>query len=733
MMQKNRGRKLSAIQLGIAAMLGSVIAGPVMAAEDGPWRTDIIYENATHFRGKDDTGNNVGLSKFRNTLQIEADKDNASGWNIHAILRGTWDGVYRLNDEEYGRKAGSRTAADVQMESTIGGVGRVPVTWGNTLPGQPKVGFGLVDLVEGVLFNNIGHPAFAATTLGGGPGIGGLVDVYTNANSNVTGLRVLGDRWHKINGGVAFAVPVRPCDSDGRGCRDFGGYGDLNRRELENPEFNSNLDFLREIYVKNTIPLKDNGDLFLKIGRQQIVWGRTDLFRVLDVFNPVDYSRNNIYDELQDIRIPLWSMQAEWRMGGSEMMQDRNLQFVWSFDKFRANNLGQCGTPNAILDAGCFFRGMANLWDNGGTVSNFAHFNAGAAAILNGATAPIFGPPSTGSALSLAGLTGGALAADNASWLATNFGPGQIGIRDVHLPKWSDAGTYGVKFEGVTQGGTAFSLNALSYRSQLPSLRAFNSARNPFTSAPNDTTSHLIAFDMHFPRINLIGGSADFQIEDIGAAIRLEGAYTSGEEFANTSRAQLYSKNNVFRSVIGFDRPTFVPFISTTRTTLFSAQLFYQHIFDHEEYQGAMGNYGMPDWKDNFIGTLLIKAFLMNDRLSPQIITAHDFKAKSTVVSPQIEWNVTNDSKLTIGANYKMQNGMDKWNYNDCRDCNPYAPFTAYDQHSGAAQNPATGATGVGAGPVGLMGMEPLGRFRAGPIGSAWKENELYISYRVKF
>jgi hypothetical protein len=24
------------------------------------------------------------------------------------------------------------------------------------------------------------------------------------------------------------------------------------------------------------------------------VWGRTDLFRVLDVLNPVDYSRNNI-------------------------------------------------------------------------------------------------------------------------------------------------------------------------------------------------------------------------------------------------------------------------------------------------------------------------------------------------------------------------------------------------------------------------------------------------------
>ena len=61
------------------------------------------------------------------------------------------------------------------------------------------------------------------------------------------------------------------------------------------------------------------------LGKQQVVWGRTDLFRVLDVINPVDYSRNNIYDELQDIRIPMWIAQGEWRMGASESMQERKV------------------------------------------------------------------------------------------------------------------------------------------------------------------------------------------------------------------------------------------------------------------------------------------------------------------------------------------------------------------------------------------------------------------------
>ena len=57
----------------------------------------------------------------------------------------------------------------------------------------------------------------------------------------------------------------------------------------------------------------DSGSVWnFRVGRQQVVWGRTDLFRVLDVINPVDYSRHNIYDELEDIRIPMWMATSEY-------------------------------------------------------------------------------------------------------------------------------------------------------------------------------------------------------------------------------------------------------------------------------------------------------------------------------------------------------------------------------------------------------------------------------------
>jgi Protein of unknown function (DUF1302) len=660
---KSQWALLGAILLALSASTAWAEALPEggdAAIDDGSI-TDVYYENDTRFRGEDNTGNSVGLSKFRNTLQVEADRRIGDGWEFHGVFRGTYDGVYDLNSSEYGNHAGG----PVTLQSTVGGNFFPVVNGSGAFPPAPPFN----QAAGGFAFFPANYP--------------------NNPNS---GLRVLGDRWHGIDGGVAFGVPVRPCDTDGRGCKDFGGYGDKSKNDLAAPEFNDRWDFIREAYVKKTFDLADNKQLFVKVGRQQVVWGRTDLFRVLDVINPVDYSRNNIYDELQDIRIPMFIAQAEYRMGGSDWLQEQNLQVVWNFDKFRPNNLGQCGTANVILDAGCLFRGLNNIWENGGTVANFAN---------------VGGPN---------------------NFFATNFGPHQIGIANVELPEWSLKNTQlGAKFEGVTKGGVNFSLNALTYRSQLPSLHGGKRGVNGFTGVFKEENPYLISFDMVYPRVNLIGGSMDFQWAAAKSAVRMEAAYTSGEEFANTNKASLYSRNHVFRSVIGIDRPTFIPFISENRTVLFSGQLFWQHIFDHELTQGPLGKSGMADWEDNFIGTLLVKAFLKNDRLSPQVIFAHDFNAKSWVAAPQVEWIASDKLKFTVGANVKWGNDESKFKVDDCRSCNPWAPQTApfAEQGNGTTENQAFSR--------GLSGLEPLGRFRAGPIGAAVREDEIYFNMRYKF
>ena len=674
-MQKHHSYKLKPlVAAASAALLVGFGTGAVGAAENLPdmgsagaqdWRVDTFYENDTRHR------ENVGLSKFRNTIQVEADKDLGSNGTFSSIkfrskLRGTYDGVYKMNSDEYGKKAGGPI--------TIENIGApflppLPTNAGTPL-NLPNVPWG----------GGINNPI--ATALGLPPTNAFGFSLVTNPNE---GMRVLGDRLHKTDGGVAFGVPVRPCDVDHRGC--IKDYMDANTHDLESPEFNDRLDFIREAFIVAKMPAGEGRSWNFQLGKQQVVWGRTDLFRVLDVINPVDYSRNNIYDELQDIRIPMWIFTAEYRMGATSTFDDTNIQLVWNFDKFRPNNLGQGGTPNAILDAGSFFRGMKNLWDNGGTVANFA-----------GAT-PTFG-------------------------IATDFGPNQIGIRKAHMPEWSLANTQvGFKWEGVYQG-TGFSLNALTYRSQLPSLRNLYSkgglSVNPFTGG-TATHPYLIAFDIYFPRINLVGASMDMQLDSIKSSLRVETALTKGEEFANTARPTLYSESKVWRYVIGLDRPTFIPFLNDNRAFLLSAQLFGQHLLDHEEHRGIWGKYGMPDWEHNHIGTFLIKGWYMNDRVSPQMIMAHDFQAHSSVAAPSVEWLYSDNLKFTFGANVKFGDGARKWN--DARDTNPFPPFSG---GQGGRNNMEQGV-------VGLTGYEPLGRFRAGPIGMANKEDEVSVTVRYKF
>lgn len=606
-----------------------------------------FVENATYVR------NRRGLSKFRNTLQLEGTKllgdlGAFSEVSMNGTFRATYDGVYDLNSDEFGNDAGRAI--------TLEQVGP-----GTDVPGAP---YEAAQLAHGD-----GLALFGSDVVGGS----------TNPNE---GLVVLGEELHDTDGGVAFGVPVRPCDKDSRGC--IGGYMDADLNELRHPEFNDRWDFIREFYISGVIDM-DSGTTFnMSMGKKQEVWGRTDLFRVLDIINPVDYSRNNIYDELEDIRIPVWMATAEWQFGANEILDDANFQFVWVFDKFRPSNLGQSGTPNSILDAGSFFRGMNNCWENGCTVANFA---------------------------------GGSV--------ATDFGPNQIGIRKAHTPEWSLANSQiGAKFEGVYQD-IGFSLNAMHTRSQLPSLRGGIPATNSFTGVADTVWPYLIAFDIHFPRITMIGGSLDLYSDAIKTAFRVETAWTTGEEFANTLESRLFSESDVVRWVIGADHNFFIRGINKNKAFLMSFQTFGQHILEHEREEGPVGEIGMPDWKDNYISTLLLKGWWKQDRLSPQIISAYDWGANAFVIAPSIDWIINDHWRLTAGANIKLGDGARK--FSDCRTCNPFPPATETPAHS-------VGSDGISLpGDVGLAGFEPLGRFRSGPIGMAQNEDEIQVSIRYRF
>lgn len=684
----------------LAAGAASFVAMPGLAHAESilsGWHLHGYYENQAQYRGRDASGHTPGLSMERNRLQFSVRKnlfgDLLGHLQFHGVFRADYNAVYDLNADTYGSKAGG----PVSFQNTVGG--------GDPFPASSPFGHGLA---------NHNTPGLPPTNVLATPVLGGTA-FTTLPNGSVVGygpndgLQLIGQHWHPTRtGGIEFATPVRPCNDDPRGCADFGGYGDLSSKDLRFPTFNDRLDFIREAYLSASFHPTALQTLHIKLGRQQVVWGRTDLFRVLDVINPVDYSQNNIYDPLQDIRIPMLMLTTDYDFGPSKWFMDTNVQLVWNFGRFMPNNLGQCGTPNVILNAGCTFRGLKNLWDRGGTVSNFAAVSA---------TTHAPGPLNPG---------------DVSSYLSTNFGPHQIGIRNVDLPAWQLKNSQiGIKFGGTTaDGALAFTFNALSYRSQLPSLHSINgAATNSFTGAKGNTGSpppfnglpvkNLIAFDMVYPRVNLVGGSAGYVWAWAKSTVRFEWTYTSGEEFVNTLKPGLFSSNNVFRSVIGLDRLTFIPFISGRQATLISAQVFFQHIFDFQRNEGPMGERGMPGWENNATFTLLIQPQYMHGQLVPQILFAHDFMARSGTVSPSIKWLVNDHVVLDVGV-FMHYYDRSRYTFSNCTSCNPWPPFTSY-------------TSGAASGDLGRSGFEPLGIFRGGPLGMAGKENQVFARLRISF
>lgn len=58
-----------------------------------------------------------------------------------------------------------------------------------------------------------------------------------------------------------------------------------------------------------------SGPVFLRIGRQNLVWGETDAFRLLDYINPVDSSFGGFLIALDERRVPLDMIRASYRLG----------------------------------------------------------------------------------------------------------------------------------------------------------------------------------------------------------------------------------------------------------------------------------------------------------------------------------------------------------------------------------------------------------------------------------
>lgn len=96
---------------------------------------------------------------------------------------------------------------------------------------------------------------------------------------------------------------------------------------------------LRELYYD--LKIKNH---YLTVGKQQIVWGKADGLKILDVVNPTNF-REFLLDDFDNSRIPLWSVKSDIDL------KKLKLQLVWIPDQ----TYHDLPDPKATFFPGAFF------------------------------------------------------------------------------------------------------------------------------------------------------------------------------------------------------------------------------------------------------------------------------------------------------------------------------------------------------------------------------------------
>jgi len=72
------------------------------------------------------------------------------------------------------------------------------------------------------------------------------------------------------------------------------------------------------------------GSMFFRIGKQNLSWGETDVFRLLDQINPLDNTFGGFFEDLDDRRIPIMMVRGSYNFGRIGPLGNVTLESFWN-------------------------------------------------------------------------------------------------------------------------------------------------------------------------------------------------------------------------------------------------------------------------------------------------------------------------------------------------------------------------------------------------------------------
>jgi hypothetical protein len=119
-------------------------------------------------------------------------------------------------------------------------------------------------------------------------------------------------------------------------------YDDEERESFVFPE-----NGFRDIFMDMDFGEVGPGSLSLRVGNQQIVWGESDLYRSIDIINPLRIDQNQgAGEKFDEFRTPIWAVKALYNIGNvGSLFSNVSIEPFWS-PRYRS------GTSDLILEGG---------------------------------------------------------------------------------------------------------------------------------------------------------------------------------------------------------------------------------------------------------------------------------------------------------------------------------------------------------------------------------------------
>ena len=507
-------------------------------------------------------------------------------------------------------------------------------------------------------------------------------------NANTPSDRI--EFMHALVPGSTYGVAGRDVDSRSRGY-----YGlDASQNDLRfgmTRETNMDLYYpVREAYF-DFFWKGLGGRNWLRLGKQQHVWGKADFFRLQDIVNPVDFGDHFFIDLFDDTRVPLWSALFEHRFGNIGPLRDVAGSVVYVFDRHTPTGLGHPAQPWATgfgrtidgfvfgndLFSSIVFPNMADHY-SGATADrpyvpfkNMAlyknrapHWNLknGGIGMRWEATAGnlriqvtdyfAFGDlPVTGwdrlNILNTPGCTtngngGSILPADRNDAPITSAQLAEAGDpKQFH----KDGGTvvnsaFGPVVAGVKpkqikireagvfkEGGAGYGTKAKNRHAKYANLCGLGGS-----------------LSARYRKTNTLGLSLDWFEPYTGLVFRWESSWTANAMLNDTAKIDLVGDGNAFKWVLGIDRPTLIRWLNPTRSFFLSAQAYGTHYPD-----SRAGRRGIVSENNNFIFTVFAQNHFMRDQLVYLVFGAFGTAAQDGTTGGNIEYLITNNWSVTLG------------------------------------------------------------------------------------